>query len=131
MTLRMLRMPVSISAEHLVEPLGLAGRDAVPQQAELHLDRGEHLRGLVVQLAREPAALLLVLLDHAGGEPGQLDRAGLQPAVEVGVLERGADLLAEGDQEAVVERGERVARVAHQHQRADHLLPRSSGSTAA
>ena len=86
--------------EHLIEPRRLPGRDAVAQHAELHLDRGEHLRGLVVELAGEPAALLLVLLDHPGGEPGQLDGAGLQPAVEIGVLQRGADLLAQRHQEA-------------------------------
>ena len=59
---------------------------------------------------------------HAGGEPGQLDGAVVQPGVEVGVLQRGAHLLAQGDEKPVVERGERIARVAHQHQGADHVL---------
>ena len=122
-TLRMLRMPVSISAERVIQPLRLLGRHAVPEHAQLHLHGGEHLGRLVVQLAREPPALLLVLLDHAGRQAGQLDGAGLEPGVEVGVLQRRADLLAQRDQEPVVERGERIARVADQHQRADHLVP--------
>ena len=66
--------------ERPIQPLGLRRADRVPEHAQLHLDGGEDLRGLVVQLAREPPALLLVLLHHAGGEPGQLDGAGLQPA---------------------------------------------------
>ena len=108
--------------EGLIEPLRVRRAHAIAQQPQLHLDRAEHLRRLVVQLAGQPAALFLVLLHHAGGEPGQLDRARLEARGEVAVLERGAHLLAEGDEEAVVERGERIAGVAHEHQRADDRL---------
>ena len=55
----------------------------------------------------------------------------LEPAVEVGVLQGGAHLLAQRHEEPLVERGERIARVAHQHQGADTASPRSIGSTAA
>ena len=109
-------------AEHLVEPRGLRRGSASRMTPELHLDRGEDLAGLVVQLAGEPPPLLLVLLDHPRGEARQLDGAGLQPAVEIRVLQRRPDLLAERHQEAVVERGERIAGVAHQDERADHRL---------
>ena len=67
--------------EGVIEPLAPAS-GATPSRSRPSsiLTAREHLRRLVVQLAREPAALLLVLLDHAGGEPGQLDRARLQAA---------------------------------------------------
>ena len=62
--------------QNVVEPAAWSRLGRVAQNPELHLHRGEYLRGLVVQLAREAAALLLVLLDHPGGESRQLDRAG-------------------------------------------------------
>ena len=108
--------------EGLVEPFAERRAHPFAQHPELHLHRAEDLRRLVVQLARQPAALLLVLLDHARGEPRQLDRARLQAGGEVSVLERGAHLLAQRHEEAVVERGERIARVAHEHERADDRI---------
>ena len=108
--------------QRAVEARGLVGSDGVLQQAQLHLDRREHLRRFVVQLAREAAALLLVLLDHSGGQPAELEGAVVQPSVEVGVLERGSHLLSERHEEPVVERGEGIARVAHEHQRPDDFL---------
>jgi hypothetical protein len=108
--------------ERPAQPLGVVRADSVAEYAQLHLDGGKDLRRLVVQLAREPPALVLVLRDHPGGEPRQLDGAGLEPGVEIGVLERGAHLLAQGDEEPVVQSRERVARVAHQHERADDFV---------
>ena len=121
-TLRMLRIPVSISPSTWSRRALCAGGEAVPQHAELHLDRGEHLAGLVVELAGEPPALLFVLLDHPRREARELEGARLQAAVEVRVLQRGAHLLAQRDQKPVVERGERVAGVAHEHERAHGRL---------
>ena len=118
----MLLDPLVDQPEHLVQASALCRRQAVPQHPELDPDRGEHLAGLVVQLAGEPSALVFVLLDHPRREAAQLDGARLQAAVEVRVLQRRAHLLAQRDQKPVVERGERVAGVAHEHERAHGRL---------
>jgi hypothetical protein len=109
--------------EALAHPLGRERRPAarraphaLAQHPELHLHRREHLRRLVVQLAREPPALLLVLAHHAQRQPLELRAPPLERAVERRRVERGAHLLPQRLQEVLVERGERVARVAGQQQ---------------
>ena len=113
--------------QYVVQPVCLARLSRVAQNSELHLHRRKHLRSLVVQLAREPAALLLVLLDHPGGESCQLDRAGLEPAIEIGIFQRGSDLMAKGKQEGVIQRCERVASMSDQYQRGHHTLVAQDG----
>ena len=71
-----------------------------------------------------------MLLDHAGGESRQLDCPGLQAAVQIGVLQRGAYLVTEREQELVVQSGERISRVPNQH-RAMTASARKIGNTAA
>ena len=80
-----------------------------------------------MQLPRESSPLLLVLFDHPGGEPGQLDGPGLEPCVEIGVLERGADLLPECYEETVVECGEGISRLTHRYEGPDDLVAPEEG----
>ena len=68
------------------------------------------------------AALLFVLGHHPGGKPLELDAPGLEPAGEVGILQGGAHLLAERQEEAVVQRGKRVPTLPGQQERAHRLL---------
>ncbi len=70
-----------------------------------------------MQLAREPAALLLMLFQHAGREARELHGAGLQPLVQVGVGERGTHLPSERLEEVVIQRGEGIACIAGEHER--------------
>ena len=89
---------------------------------------------------RTPARSRRAARARAGGAPPRAARScgrragparpmrACRRLVEVGVLERGADLLAERHEEAVVERGERIARIAHEHQRADDLRPAAAAA---
>jgi hypothetical protein len=106
----------------MIQPGRLCRLHCIAENAQLHLHCGKYLRCLIMQLARQTAPLLLVLLDHAGGKPRQLDSAGLEAAVEIGVLQRGADLMPQRKEEAVVQCRERIASGAHEHQRSDHPL---------
>src|SRR5690606_12314890 len=100
---------------------------ALAEHAELHVQRREHLRRLVVELSPETIPLLLVLPYHARLQPLELPRPVLEAPVQGLVGERRADLLTEGQQEAVVEDGERVARLTDHDERADHLVVPEDG----
>ncbi|MFN9957849.1 MAG: hypothetical protein ACK55I_32490, partial [bacterium] len=66
-----------------------------------------------------------MLPQHARGP--QLERAGAvgELTVERPLIERGADLLPQCEQEVVIERGERVANVSRHDERAQQLRPRA------
>ena len=94
--------PVVDQLQHAVEPGRVLGAGALAQQAELELHRREHLRRFVVQLEREAAALLLVLLDHAAGQPLQVRGARGQAAAQV-VEHQPQNAAAHGQDEQDVE----------------------------
>src|SRR6185312_10912049 len=63
-----------------------------------------------------------MLLDHAGREPCQLNGPGLQPGIEIGVLQGSAYLMTQGQEELVVQSGKRIARVTHEDEGGEHRL---------
>ncbi len=99
-----------------------AGQRAL-QLRQLQLDGGEHLAGLVVQLARDPAPLGLGGPEQRGRGARQLRAPRLQLGVQLRVLQRGADLVPERPQEPAIHGGERIARPGHDHERARRPLP--------
>ena len=125
----MLSTPALTSSGESLQPRMQLGRHRLAERAELQLERREDLRGLVVQLAGEPAPLLLVLLDHTRGEPFEVLGPGLEPRGQLDAVERGADLLADGDENPVIERGERRRDLGagDQHHRMGALVHREHG----
>ena len=104
----------------LVEHLGRGRRvvgDDVAGQAEVDGQGHQMLLGAVVQVALDPAALGVAAGHDAGpglaqlvGLLAQLVEGRLQGGVELGVVERQADLAGQVGEDPVVVLGERVAR---------------------